>query len=115
MGNFAVQGLKMKTMLGLIKACLFGGLLLSGMLTFAQHFPSKPITMIVPFVPGGGTDSIARDVAKLLSERLEQPVIVENKGGGGGAIGANFVAKASGDGYTLLFATFVTNSSLEEG
>lgn len=51
---------------------------------FAQQFPSKPITLIVPFVPGGGTDSIARDVGKLLSEKLEQSVIVENKGGGGG-------------------------------
>ena len=78
-------------------------------------FPSKPITLIVPFVPGGGTDSIARDEGKLLSEKLEQTVIVENKGGGGGAIGANFVAKAPADGYTLLFATstFATNSSLE--
>ena len=78
-------------------------------------FPSKPITLIVPFVPGGGTDSIARDVGKLLSEKLEQAVIVENKGGGGGALGANFVAKAPADGYTLLFATstFATNSSLE--
>ena len=78
-------------------------------------FPSKTITLIVPFVPGGGTDSIARDVGKLLSEKLEQTVIVENKGGGGGAIGANFVAKAPADGYTLLFATstFATNSSLD--
>lgn len=68
-------------------------------------------------MPGGGTDSIARDIAKLLSEKLEQTVIVENKGGGGGAIGANFVAKAPADGHTLLFATstFVTNSSLDEG
>jgi len=78
-------------------------------------FPSKPITLIVPFVPGGGTDSIARDVGKLLAEKLDQAVIVENKGGGGGTIGANFVAKAPADGYTLLFATstFATNSSLE--
>jgi len=86
--------------------------------TWAESpFPSKTITLIVPFAPGGGTDSIARDVGKLLSEKLEQPVIVENKGGGGGAIGANFVAKAPADGYTLLFATstFVTNSSLESG
>jgi tripartite-type tricarboxylate transporter receptor subunit TctC len=83
----------------------------------AQQYPSKPITLVVPFVPGGGTDSIARDVGKLLSEKLEQAVIVENKGGGGGAIGANFVAKAPQDGYTLLFATstFATNSSLESG
>ena len=84
--------------------------------TWAESpFPSKPITLIVPFVPGGGTDSIARDVAKLLSDKLEQTVIVENKGGGGGTIGANFVAKSPPDGYTLLFATstFATNSSLE--
>jgi len=84
--------------------------------TWAESpYPSKPITLIVPFVPGGGTDSIARDVAKLLSEKLEQTVIVENKGGGGGAIGANFVAKSPADGYTLLFATstFATNSSFE--
>lgn len=47
----------------------------------AQQFPSKPINLVVPFVPGGGTDSIARDIAKLLSEKLDQPVIVENKGG----------------------------------
>jgi tripartite-type tricarboxylate transporter receptor subunit TctC len=83
----------------------------------AQQFPSKPINLVVPFVPGGGTDSIARDVAKLLSEKLDQPVIVENKGGGGGALGANYVAKASADGHTLLFATstFVTNASLDDG
>jgi tripartite-type tricarboxylate transporter receptor subunit TctC len=83
----------------------------------AQQFPSKPINLVVPFVPGGGTDSIARDVAKLLAEKLDQPVIVENKGGGGGALGANYVAKASADGHTLLFATstFVTNASLDDG
>ncbi|MEI6768613.1 MAG: tripartite tricarboxylate transporter substrate binding protein [Betaproteobacteria bacterium] len=83
----------------------------------AQQFPSKPINLVVPFVPGGGTDSIARDIAKLLSEKLDQPVIVENKGGGGGALGANYVAKAPADGHTLLFATstFVTNASLDDG
>jgi len=107
----------MKRTVDLLKNALLGVLLLSPGLSFAQVFPSKPISLIVPFVPGGGTDSIARDMAKLISERLEQAVIVENKGGGGGAIGANFVAKAPGDGYTLLFATstLVTNSSLEEG
>jgi tripartite-type tricarboxylate transporter receptor subunit TctC len=97
--------------------CLFS-LLLLNVPTFADSpYPSKSITLVVPFVPGGGTDSIARDVGKLLSEKLEQAVIVENKGGGGGAIGANFVAKAPADGYTLLFATstFATNSSLETG
>ena len=95
----------------------FGAISLSAICSNAQLFPIKPINLVVPFVPGGGTDSIARDIAKLLSEKLEQTVIVESKGGGGGAIGANFVAKAPADGHTLLFATstFVTNSSLDEG
>ena len=81
----------------------------------AQNYPSKAITVVIPFAAGGGTDSIARDVAKTLSERLGQPVIVDNKGGGGGSIGANAVAKAQADGYTLLFATstFITNAAME--
>ena len=92
-------------------------LALMAIVSNAQQFPSKPINLVVPFVPGGGTDSIARDIAKLLSEKLDQPVIVENKGGGGGALGANYVAKAPADGHTLLFATstFVTNASLDDG
>lgn len=81
----------------------------------AETFPTKPITLVVPFAAGGGTDSIARDVAKTLSERLKVPVLVDNKGGGGGSIGAAFVAKAPADGHTLLFATstFITNAALE--
>ncbi len=82
----------------------------------AQSYPQRPITLIVPFAPGGGTDSIARDLGKLLTEKMGQPIIVENKGGGGGSIGANAVAKANPDGYTLLLATstFATNSAIEE-
>jgi tripartite-type tricarboxylate transporter receptor subunit TctC len=84
-------------------------------LALAQSYPAKAITLVIPFAAGGGTDSIARDVAKTLSDKLGQPVIVDNKGGGGGSIGANAVAKAQADGYTLLFATstLITNAAME--
>ena len=83
---------------------------------WAASFPQKPITLIVPFAPGGGTDSIARDLSKTLSENLGQPVVVENRGGGGGSIGASMGSKATPDGYTLLFvtSTFVTHAATDE-
>ncbi len=81
----------------------------------ADNYPVRPITLVVPFAPGGGTDSMARDMAKALADKLGQPVVVDNKGGGGGALGAHAVAKSAADGYTLLFATstFVTNAASE--
>ena len=81
----------------------------------AREFPNKPINLIVPFAPGGGTDSIARDLAKNLTEQLGQTVIVDNRAGGGGAIGAQMVAKAEPDGHTLLFvtSTFITHAATE--
>jgi len=77
-------------------------------------WPQRPITLVVPFSAGGGTDSIARDIAKGLSDRLGQSVVVENRGGAAGTIGAGYVAKAQPDGYTLLFATstFATSASV---
>jgi tripartite-type tricarboxylate transporter receptor subunit TctC len=68
----------------------------------AQEYPSKPITIIVPFPPGGTTDVLARTVAQKLNESWKQPVLVENRGGAGSTLGAAQAAKAPADGYTLL-------------
>jgi len=72
---------------------------------FAQAgYPTKPITMIVPFPPGGVADTVARPVAEAMSRDLGQPVVIENRPGAGGGIGMGFVAKAPADGYTVLLA-----------
>ncbi len=71
---------------------------------FAQAWPAKPVTFIVPFAPGGGTDISARTLAARLTQKWGQSVIVENRGGAGGLLGADAVAKAKPDGYTLLIA-----------
>src|SRR5260221_3786503 len=68
----------------------------------AQTFPARPVTFIVPFPPGGGTDISARTVATKLSAKWPNPVVVENRGGAAGILGANAVAQAKPDGYTLL-------------
>src|SRR5688572_21871914 len=68
----------------------------------AQQYPSKPITIIVPFSAGGPTDTVARLVAQAMSADLKQQVLVENVAGAGGTQGANRVAKADPDGYTIL-------------
>ena len=87
-----------------------GFLLLAGALllavvsapVFAQDYPSKTVRMIVPFAPGGGVDTVTRILAQKLTEQTGASFVVENRAGGGGLIGADAVAKAAPDGYTLL-------------
>jgi tripartite-type tricarboxylate transporter receptor subunit TctC len=82
---------------------------------FAQTFPTKPIQIIVPLAPGGGTDLLARVIADKLRDKFGQPVTVENRSGAAGNIGADAVFKAAPDGYTLLFtqpAPLVVNKAL---
>lgn len=79
----------------------------------AQNYPTKPVRMVVPFAPGGGTDIMARVILPRLEERLGQRIIVENRTGGGGYIGAEFVARAAPDGHTLFFTAANIVMSLE--
>jgi tripartite-type tricarboxylate transporter receptor subunit TctC len=75
-----------------------------------QAFPNRPLRLVVPFPAGGPTDIVARPLAQLLSAALRQQVIIENKGGAGGSIAANGVAKSTADGYTLLMGTVGTHA-----
>ena len=77
---------------------------------FAQDYPSKPVRMIVPFPPGGAADIIGRVIGQNLSERLGQQVIIDNRGGASGNIGAELVAKAPGDGYTILLGALTSHA-----
>ena len=78
--------------------------------TFAQSWPAKPIKWIVPFAPGGTTDILARTIGEKLTVALGQPVIIENKPGAGGGVGAEFTAKAPPDGYTIMGGTISTHA-----
>ncbi|CAN7597933.1 Bug family tripartite tricarboxylate transporter substrate binding protein [Polaromonas sp. LjRoot131] len=83
---------------------------LSGTAACAEGYPMKPIRLVVPFPPGGTTDNLGRLLAGRMSEALGQQVIVDNRGGAGGTLGADIVAKSATDGYTLLFGTVSTQS-----
>lgn len=88
---------------------LLGSFLLPG-IGLAQNYPSKPIRLVVPFPAGGPTDIVGRPLAMLLGENLKQQVVIDNRGGAGGSIGADLVAKSTPDGYTLLMGTVGTNA-----
>lgn len=83
---------------------------LSAHMAWAQSYPAKPVTLVIPFPPGGGTDTGGRILAEQLSKKWGQPVVVENKGGAAGQIGADMVAKAKPDGYTLLLGNIGTQA-----
>ena len=78
----------------------------------AADYPDKPIRMIVPYPPGGTSDLLARAIAPRLGERLQQTVIIENRAGAGGVIGAQAVARSAPDGYTLVFASIASHGIL---
>jgi tripartite-type tricarboxylate transporter receptor subunit TctC len=85
--------------------------------TYAQLYPTKPIRLVVPFAPGGGTDVTARYVGTRLSERVGHPVVIDNRPAASGVMGADVVAKAAPDGHTLLVVsvTFVISAALQKG
>jgi tripartite-type tricarboxylate transporter receptor subunit TctC len=97
-------------------ALLLGAAFICGALpVHAQNYPSKPIRLVVPFTPGGSSDILGRAIGQKLSESLGQPVVIDNVPGAGGSVGADRVAKAAPDGYTLLMGhigTLAVNPSI---
>ncbi len=98
-------------------ACLAMATALLGLTALPAHaaFPEKPVRIVVPFAPGGGTDLVARTMGIVMAQELGQPVIIDNKPGGGTIIGTDAVAKSPPDGYTMVMATLahVVNPSIQ--
>ncbi len=99
---------KLNRYLSLTLAIVIGWMMSTPVL--AQSYPSRTVTLVVPFPPGGGTDTGARIIAEQLSKRWGQTVVIDNKGGAAGQIGADLVAKAKADGYTLLLGNIGTQA-----
>jgi tripartite-type tricarboxylate transporter receptor subunit TctC len=79
-----------------------------GAVARAQDYPARPVTLVMPYPPGGGTDFVGRTLAQGLEQRLKQPFVLDYRPGAGSAIAATYVSRAPGDGYTLLYATSTT-------
>lgn len=105
-GGISVVGLNRRSVLGLALAAGMA----ATMPASAQDFPSQTVTLVVPFAAGGSTDLVARVIAEKMSGELGQQVIVENVGGAGGNLGADRVARAEPDGYTILMGTVATHA-----
>ena len=99
-----------RTMLRAVAAATMGTALLPAAFAAADNYPSKPITIVVPFVAGGTTDILARVVGQAMSTELGQPVIIDNRAGAGGNIGGLFASRAPADGYTLFMGTVGTHA-----
>ena len=103
--------------MGIVRVMIWAALLATALAApvFAQTYPSKPIRLVVPYPPGGGSDIVARPLAQLVSASIGQQVVIDNRSGAGGNIGMEFVAKAPPDGYTLIWgitAQLAVNPSL---
>ena len=86
-------------------AAIIGTASIAGSLAHADNWPERPVTWVVPFTPGGITDTTSRLIGKKITEVIGQPIIIDNRPGGGGMVGTDFVARATPDGYTMIYGT----------